>query len=122
LIANVDDGNLTYWKCILFDTFLLYLPLCIFMGVSFPVLQMNTELLKQKAVMLEEYFGIHIDDLGNISRLPVILDQYTPDMDRIPEFVLSLGNDVSYKTLHSLPLHLFIEKVSAIVFLIYIYV
>jgi hypothetical protein len=83
---------------------------------------MNTELLKQKAVMLEEYFGIHIDDLGNISRLPVILDQYTPDMDRTPEFVLSLGNDVSYKTLHSLPLHLFIEKVSAIVFLIYIYV
>jgi hypothetical protein len=91
------------------------------MGVSFPVLQMSTELLKQKAVMLEEYFGIHIDDLGNISRLPVILDQYTPDMDRIPEFVLSLGNDVSYKTLHSLPLHLFTEKSPQFFFLIYVY-
>ncbi|XP_045821475.1 DNA mismatch repair protein MLH1 isoform X1 [Trifolium pratense] len=61
------------------------------------IAEMNTELLKQKAVMLEEYFGIHIDDLGNISRLPVILDQYTPDMDRIPEFVLSLGNDVDWE-------------------------
>lgn len=71
---------------------------------------MNTELLKQKAVMLEEYFGIHIDDHGNLSRLPVILDQYTPDMDRIPEFVLSLGNDVSFITLHSPPLNLSVEK------------
>ena len=67
------------------------------MGISFPALQMNTELLKQKAEMLEEYFGIHIDKHGNVSRLPVILDQYTPDMDRIPEFALCLGNDVSYK-------------------------
>lgn len=67
----------------------------------FPIFQMNTDLLKQKATMLEEYFGINVDDQGNISRLPVILDQYTPDMDRIPEFVLSLGNDVSHKTLFS---------------------
>lgn len=59
------------------------------------LLQMNTELLKQKADMIEEYFCIHIDKDGNLSRLPVILDQYTPDMDRVPEFVLCLGNDVS---------------------------
>lgn len=56
---------------------------------------MNTELLKQKAELLEEYFGIHIDAQGNLGRLPLILDQYTPDMDRVPEFVLCLGNDVS---------------------------
>lgn len=59
------------------------------------LLQMNTELLKQKAAMLGEYFSIHIDNDGNLSRLPVILDQYTPDMDRVPELVLCLGNDVS---------------------------
>lgn len=59
--------------------------------------QMNTELLKQKAEMLEEYFGIHVDVHGNLSRIPVILDQYTPDMDRVPEFVLCLGNDVGSK-------------------------
>lgn len=45
--------------------------------------------------MLDEYFGIHVDPQGNLSRLPVILDQHTPDMDRVPEFVLCLGNDVS---------------------------
>lgn len=59
------------------------------------LLQMNTEMLKQKAEMLEEYFGIYFDLQGKLSRLPVILDQYTPDMDRVPEFVLCLGNDVS---------------------------
>lgn len=58
--------------------------------------QMNTELLKQKAEMLEEYFGIHIDSDGNLSRLPVILDQYTPDMDQVPELLLCLGNDVNW--------------------------
>lgn len=57
---------------------------------------MNTELLKQKAEMLEEYFCVKIDTRGNLSRLPIILDQYTPDMDRIPEFVLCLGNDVGW--------------------------
>ncbi|RDX97783.1 DNA mismatch repair protein MLH1, partial [Mucuna pruriens] len=56
---------------------------------------MNTQLLKQRAEMLEEYFGIHIDEHGNVCRLPVILDQYTPDMDRVPEFALCLGNDTS---------------------------
>nr|GMD10983.1 DNA mismatch repair protein MLH1 [Ipomoea batatas] len=56
--------------------------------------EMNTSLLKQKAKMLEEYFNIYIDSNGNLSRLPVLLDQYTPDMDHVLEFVLCLGNDV----------------------------
>lgn len=55
---------------------------------------MNTELLKQKAAMLEEYFCINIDQEGNLMRLPVILEQHTPDMDHVPEFLLSLANDV----------------------------
>lgn len=59
------------------------------------MVQMNIALLKEKSELLEEYFGIHIDSNGNLARIPVILDQYTPDMDRVPEFVLSLGNDVS---------------------------
>ncbi|KAL5776365.1 hypothetical protein ACOSP7_009291 [Xanthoceras sorbifolium] len=61
------------------------------------IAEMNTELLKQKSELLEEYFGIKIDTHGNLSRLPVILDQYTPDMDRLPEFVLCLGNDVDWE-------------------------
>ncbi|GAV79559.1 DNA_mis_repair domain-containing protein/HATPase_c_3 domain-containing protein [Cephalotus follicularis] len=60
------------------------------------IAEMNTELLKQQAEMLEEYFCIYIDSNGNLSRLPVILDQYTPDMDRVPEFALCLGNEVDW--------------------------
>ncbi|XP_028076390.1 DNA mismatch repair protein MLH1-like [Camellia sinensis] len=60
------------------------------------IAEMNTELLKNKSEMLEEYFCIYVDSQGNLSRLPVILDQYTPDMDGVPEFVLCLGNDVDW--------------------------
>lgn len=60
------------------------------------IAEMNTALLKEKSELLDEYFSIHIDSTGNLARLPVILDQYTPDMDRVPEFVLSLGNDINW--------------------------
>ncbi|PWA81151.1 MUTL-like protein [Artemisia annua] len=58
------------------------------------IAEMNTKLLIEKTELLDEYFGIYVDPQGNLSRLPVILDQHTPDMDRVPEFALCLGNDV----------------------------
>ncbi|KAG4166255.1 hypothetical protein ERO13_A13G118900v2 [Gossypium hirsutum] len=61
------------------------------------IAEMNTQLLNQKSEMLEEYFCIFIDSDGNLSRLPILLDQYIPDMDRVPEFVLCLGNDVEWE-------------------------
>ncbi|XP_047323377.1 DNA mismatch repair protein MLH1 [Impatiens glandulifera] len=61
------------------------------------IAQMNTDLLKQKTEMLEEYFSVFIDPEGHLSRLPVVLEQYTPDMDRVPDFVLCLGNDVVWE-------------------------
>lgn len=61
------------------------------------IAEVNTEILKQNAEMINEYFSIHIDQDGNLTRLPVVLDQYTPDMDRLPEFVLTLGNDVTWE-------------------------
>ncbi|XP_047958624.1 DNA mismatch repair protein MLH1-like isoform X2 [Salvia hispanica] len=60
------------------------------------IAEMNTNVIKEKTEMLEEYFGIHIDPDGNLSRLPIVLDQYTPDMDRVPELILCLGNDVNW--------------------------
>lgn len=57
-------------------------------------MQLNVELLICKAEMLNEYFSVEIDGLGNLCTLPVVLDQYTPDMDRLPSFVLNLGNNV----------------------------
>ncbi|XP_034679901.1 DNA mismatch repair protein MLH1-like isoform X1 [Vitis riparia] len=61
------------------------------------IAEMNMELLKQKSEMLNEYFSLSIDLDGNLSRLPVVLDQYTPDMDRVPEFILCLGNDIDWE-------------------------
>ncbi|XP_077249741.1 MUTL-homologue 1 [Tasmannia lanceolata] len=61
------------------------------------IAEMDTELLKKKAELLQEYFCIYIDQQGNLTRLPVILDQYTPDMDHVPEFALILGNDVDWE-------------------------
>ncbi|CAH1425292.1 unnamed protein product [Lactuca virosa] len=60
------------------------------------IAQMNAKLLSKKYELLDEYFGIHVDPQANLSRLPVILDQYTPDMDRAPKFLLCLGNDVTW--------------------------
>lgn len=59
-------------------------------------LQANSKILKENAEMINEYFSIHVDHDGNLTRLPVVLDQYTPDMDRLPEFVLTMGNDVGF--------------------------
>ncbi|CAN1779589.1 DNA mismatch repair protein MLH1 [Linum perenne] len=61
------------------------------------IAELNSELLKEKAEMLDEYFFISINSEGYLSRLPVILDQYTPDMDRVPDFLLSLGNDIEWE-------------------------
>ncbi|WOH00519.1 hypothetical protein DCAR_0519884 [Daucus carota subsp. sativus] len=60
------------------------------------IAEMNTDLLRRKSDMLDDFFSIHVDEEGNLGRLPVILDQYTPEMDRLPEFVLCLGNDVDW--------------------------
>ncbi|CAL0301776.1 unnamed protein product [Lupinus luteus] len=59
--------------------------------------EMMSELLKEKADMLDEFFGINIDEHGNICGLPVILDKHTPNMDHIHEFALCLGNDVDWE-------------------------
>uniref|UniRef100_A0A0D9VAD6 DNA mismatch repair protein Mlh1 C-terminal domain-containing protein n=1 Tax=Leersia perrieri TaxID=77586 RepID=A0A0D9VAD6_9ORYZ len=61
------------------------------------IAEVNTEILKENAEMINEYFSIHIDPDGKLKKLPVVLDQYTPDMDRLPEFVLALGNDVNWE-------------------------
>ncbi|CAN0840653.1 DNA mismatch repair protein MLH1 [Linum grandiflorum] len=61
------------------------------------IAELNSELLKKKTEMLDEYFGISINSEGYLLRIPVILDQYTPDMDRVPDFLLTLGNDVEWE-------------------------
>lgn len=67
-------------------------------GPKDQIAQLNAELLMCKSEMLKEYFAVEIDELGNLCTLPVVLDQYTPDMDRLPSFLLNLGNNVDWET------------------------
>jgi len=66
-------------------------------GPKDQIAQLNVELLLCKAEMLREYFSIDIDEQGNLCSLPLVIDQYTPDMDRLPRFVLNLGNNVDWE-------------------------
>ncbi|CAM6089478.1 unnamed protein product [Calypogeia fissa] len=66
-------------------------------GPKDQIAELNTELLKSKAEMLREYFGVEIDEKGNLCAIPIVLDQYSPDMDRVCDFVLSIGNNVDWE-------------------------
>lgn len=44
--------------------------------------------------MLQEYFAVNITESGNIESLPLLLSNYTPDLDRLPLFLMRLGPQV----------------------------
>uniref|UniRef100_A0A672P6W1 DNA mismatch repair protein MLH1 n=1 Tax=Sinocyclocheilus grahami TaxID=75366 RepID=A0A672P6W1_SINGR len=58
--------------------------------------QYIVDFLKQKAVMLEEYFSLEIDEEGNLTGLPMLLDNYTPAMEGLPMFILRLATEVNW--------------------------
>lgn len=45
--------------------------------------------------MLDEYFSLHITENGKVETLPMLLKGYTPNLDRLPHFLLCLGTQVS---------------------------
>ena len=51
--------------------------------------------LKAKAEMLLDYFSIEIDKDGNLLALPLLLKKYSPDLYRLPMFLLKMATDVS---------------------------
>lgn len=46
--------------------------------------------------MLDEYFSLTLTDEGHIESLPLLLKGYTPDLDRLPYFLLCLGTRVDW--------------------------
>lgn len=50
--------------------------------------------IKSKAEMLLEYFMIEIDSDGRIVSLPLLLESYTPNLDKLPLFILRLMAEV----------------------------
>ncbi|EGD72233.1 hypothetical protein PTSG_00253 [Salpingoeca rosetta] len=55
-----------------------------------------TDFLKEKAEMLSEYFGLFVNQDGELERLPALLDGHTPDMTRVPTFLLRLATEVDW--------------------------
>eukprot|EP00897_Mesotaenium_endlicherianum_P002395 jgi/Mesen1/2183/ME000152S01272 len=58
------------------------------------------ELLQCKVEMLREYFrAIHIEERACLPGLPLVLDHSTPDLDRLPNFMLALANNGQFRAI-----------------------
>ncbi|MFT7816357.1 DNA mismatch repair protein Mlh1 isoform X2 [Arapaima gigas] len=58
--------------------------------------QYIVDFLQKKAEMLEDYFSMEVDQEGNLTGLPLLLDGYTPAMEGLPMFVLRLATEVNW--------------------------
>ncbi|XP_039995837.1 DNA mismatch repair protein Mlh1 isoform X2 [Xiphias gladius] len=58
--------------------------------------QYIVDFLKKKSEMLEDYFSMEIDQDGNLTGLPLLLDKYTPIMEGLPMFILRLATEVNW--------------------------
>ncbi|CAJ1067804.1 DNA mismatch repair protein Mlh1 [Xyrichtys novacula] len=54
------------------------------------------DFLKKKAEMLEDYFSLEIDQEGNLTGLPLLLDKFSPVMEGLPMFILRLATEVNW--------------------------
>ncbi|KAM9096238.1 DNA mismatch repair protein Mlh1 [Sarcophilus harrisii] len=54
------------------------------------------EFLKKKAEMLADYFSLEIDEEGNVTGLPLLIDNYIPPLEGLPMFVLRLATEVNW--------------------------
>lgn len=52
------------------------------------------EILVEKKELLLAYFSMEISDGGELHSLPMLLDGYLPNVDRVPLFLLRLGSEV----------------------------
>ncbi|XP_071802994.1 DNA mismatch repair protein Mlh1-like isoform X1 [Asterias amurensis] len=54
------------------------------------------DLLVSKAELLDDYFSMQIDKDGNLCTIPLLLDNYIPDLERLPMYVLRLATEVDW--------------------------
>nr|XP_019044549.1 DNA mismatch repair protein MLH1 [Kwoniella bestiolae CBS 10118]OCF23479.1 DNA mismatch repair protein MLH1 [Kwoniella bestiolae CBS 10118] len=62
------------------------------------VVEVIYDLLMDKKEMIDEYFSLSINDQGDVETLPMILNGYTPNLDRLPHFLLCLGTQVNWES------------------------
>ena len=52
------------------------------------------DLLKDKSEMLMDYFSVQINENGELLTLPILLDKYIPNWNKLPIFLLRLATEV----------------------------
>ncbi|EFA08028.2 DNA mismatch repair protein Mlh1-like Protein [Tribolium castaneum] len=60
--------------------------------------QKITEILTKNGEMLNEYFSLNVDKTGRLVSLPLILDNYTPDIAGLPVYVVRLATEVTWES------------------------
>lgn len=65
-------------------------------GSKEEVAQLLSQLLRKKADWLRRHFSIDVDTEGRLCSLPQLIEQWTPDMCRLPVFVLALAQKVEW--------------------------
>ncbi|THH32545.1 hypothetical protein EUX98_g1632 [Antrodiella citrinella] len=53
-------------------------------------------ILMDRREMLSEYFSVKISEDGNLETIPLLLRDYTPNLDKLPLFLLRLGPQVDW--------------------------
>ncbi|XP_051468797.1 DNA mismatch repair protein Mlh1 isoform X2 [Apus apus] len=51
------------------------------------------EFLKKKTDMLKDYFSLEIDKEGNLTGLPLLIENYVPPLEGLPMFILRLATE-----------------------------
>lgn len=54
------------------------------------------DFLSSKSEMLMDYFSIEIDNDGNVLTIPMLLDDYIPNMEGLPMYILRLATEVNW--------------------------
>ncbi|EDO39827.1 predicted protein [Nematostella vectensis] len=65
-------------------------------GAKEDLAQYIKDFLMQKAEMLLDYFSLEIDGEGNLLSLPLLLEEYVPNLNGLPMFVLRLATEVEW--------------------------
>ena len=55
------------------------------------------QLLQDKAALLKECFAIQVTSEGLLTGLPQLIEGHSPDLSRLPYFVLQLARDVDWE-------------------------
>ncbi|KAF8624965.1 hypothetical protein AX15_005607 [Amanita polypyramis BW_CC] len=55
-------------------------------------------ILMERREMLSEYFSLDINESGLVESLPMLLRDYTPNLDNLPNFLMRLGPQVDWST------------------------